>query len=125
MLNNAKIMAFIQSAKPQEARVFYEGQLGLRLVHDTPFALVFDAGGTSLRIVKVADVSRIEGTVLGWLVSDIAATVTQLGQAGVLFERFETMSQDDHGVCTFPNGDRVAWFLDPDGNMLSLTEVPA
>ncbi len=84
--------------------------------------LVFDAGGTMLRVTTVQKVAAAQYTVLGWQVEDIAATVKVLQKAGVKFERFEGMPQDELGVWTAPGGAKIAWFKDPDGNMLSVTE---
>jgi hypothetical protein len=96
--------------------------LGLSVVAADGYACVFDAHGTMLRITVVGEVARPGYTVLGWRVTDIAATVTGLAAVGVLFSRYDGMEQDAQGVWTTPNGDRIAWFTDPDGNVLSLTE---
>lgn len=125
MLGSRAVVAFVATRDPDRAREFYEGVLGLRLVADEPFALVFDAHGTTLRLQKVQELAPARHTVLGWLVPDIAAAVGSLSGAGVSFERFPGLPQDDLGVCSFPGGGRVAWFRDPDGNTLSLTESAA
>lgn len=124
MLQSSKIMAFVATADEQRARAYYEGTLGMRLVRDEPFALVFDANGTMLRIAKVSKLTPAAYTVLGWEVGDIAATVKELRQRGVVFEVIRGFEQDDLGVWTAPDGTKVAWFRDPDGNMLSVTEFP-
>ena len=84
---------------------------------------MFDANGIMLRVVRVAEVSPLERTVLGWQVADIQITVRQLAERGVRFERYTFMTQDDIGIWTAPDGSRVAWFKDPDGNLLSLTQL--
>ena len=122
MLGSRAVVAFVATRDPERARAFYEGVLGLRLVADEPFALVFDAHGTTLRVQKVQELAPARHTVLGWLVPDIAAAVRSLSAGGIAFERFAGLPQDDLGVCAFPGGGRVAWFKDPDGNTLSLTE---
>jgi catechol 2,3-dioxygenase-like lactoylglutathione lyase family enzyme len=122
VLGSHAVVAFVATRDPERARRFYEGVLGLRLVADEPFALVFDAHGTTLRVQKVQELVPARHTVLGWLVPDIAAAVRGLAAGGVAFERFPGLPQDDLGVCAFPGGGRVAWFKDPDGNTLSLTE---
>lgn len=96
--------------------------LGLTLVEQNPYACVFDAHGTMLRVTAVAAVAPTSYTVLGWRVRDIAATTRGLAQRGVTFARYPGMNQDDAGVWTAPGGDKIAWFADPDGNTLSLTE---
>jgi predicted enzyme related to lactoylglutathione lyase len=93
-------------------------------VSDDDFALVFDVHGTPLRITKVESLSPGPFTVLGWEVADISMTAARLCKRGVAFERFEGMSQDEHGIWLAPGGARVAWFKDPDGNLLSITESP-
>jgi predicted enzyme related to lactoylglutathione lyase len=104
------------------ARQFYGDLLGLSLRDERPFAIVADAGGTMLRITLVDDVAPVPYTVLGWSVSDIEATIDHLVARGVTVTRFEAMDQDQRGVWTAPGGSRIAWFQDPDGNNLSLTE---
>ena len=94
----------------------------LKLVTDEPFALVFDANGTMLRVTAVAEVAKPGYTVLGWQVSDIAATVRGLTARGGVVLRYDGMDQDETGIWTTPSGDQVAWFADPDGNVLSLTQ---
>ena len=83
---------------------------------------MLDAHGTMLRVTAVAEVARPGYTVLGWRVTDIGATIADLRSRGVVFARYDGMDQDDQGVWTTPNGDRIAWFTDPDGNVLSLTQ---
>jgi catechol 2,3-dioxygenase-like lactoylglutathione lyase family enzyme len=122
VLNKAEIIAFVATTKPERAQAFYEGVLGLRLLTDDPFALVFDANGVMLRVAKVQTLEPASHTVLGWIVKDIRSTIDGLTKKGVVFERYEWMPQDDMGVWTPPSGARVAWFKDPDGNVLSLTQ---
>ena len=122
MLGGAELIAFSATATPAEARAFYEGVLGLRLVADEPFALVFDANGVTLRVAKVTEVAPPPYTVLGWKVADIAAAVDVLSSRGAVFERFEGMEQDERGIWRSPGGARIAWFRDPAGNTLSLTQ---
>ena len=123
MLAHCDLIAFSATAHPQQAREFYCDVLGLRLVEETPFALVFDANGTMLRIQKVETVTNVGYTTLGWQVDDIHAALELLGQRGVLFERYPGLIQDEQGVWTTPDGNKIAWCADPDGNILSLTEI--
>jgi len=123
VLGSHPIVAFVATRDADRARAFYEGVLGLRVVADEPFALVLDAHGTMLRVQKVPELTPPRHTVLGWLVPEIAGAVDQLAAEGVAFERYPGLPQDDRGVCTFPGGSRVAWFKDPDGNTLSLTQM--
>jgi catechol 2,3-dioxygenase-like lactoylglutathione lyase family enzyme len=122
VLGGEAIMAFLATRDPARARRFYAEVLGLRLVADDPWALVFDAGGTMLRVQKVETLSPPPFTVLGWQVGSVDATVDALAARGVTFERYAGMDQDARGVWTAPSGARVAWFKDPDGNTLSLTQ---
>jgi catechol 2,3-dioxygenase-like lactoylglutathione lyase family enzyme len=114
---------FAATTDAERSRAFYENVLGLRLLGDDRFALVFKVGELSLRIQKVAHKPKIEYTVLGWSVSDIGAEVQRLTNAGVHFSRYDGLGQDEHGVWRSPTGAKVAWFSDPDGNTLSLTEL--
>jgi catechol 2,3-dioxygenase-like lactoylglutathione lyase family enzyme len=122
MLGSCDLVAFIATSDAARARSFYETTLGLRLVSDDAFALVFDANGTHLRVAKVDQPTVAPYTVLGWNVPGIEATARGLAARGVTFERFPGLSQDDLGIWTAPGGARVAWFKDPDGHLLSLTE---
>ncbi len=122
MLKSSPVVAFAAAADLDRARAFYEQALGLPVVERNDFACVIDANGTMLRITAVPEVSRPGYTVLGWRVADISATARGLAAKGVVFERYDSMDQDDDGVWTTPGGDKVAWFTDPDGNILSLTQ---
>ena len=122
MLSTARIVAFVATALPDRARHFYVETLGLPLLADEPFALVFDANGVMLRVQKVAALAPAPHTVLGWNVPDVRAAVEVLAAKGVVFERFDGMPQDAFGIWTSPGGASVAWFKDPDGNLLSLTQ---
>ena len=122
MLESSDVVAFAATTDLPRARAFYEHSLGLPVVEQSDFACVFDAHGTMLRVTAVPEVCQAAYTVLGWRVTDIEATVRGLTAKGVLFNRYDTMDQDDNGVWTTPAGDQVAWFTDPDGNTLSLTQ---
>jgi catechol 2,3-dioxygenase-like lactoylglutathione lyase family enzyme len=122
MLGSSDLVAFAASADLPRARVFYEQILGLPVVEQNDFACVFDANGTMLRVTAVREVSPAGYTVLGWRVADIEAIVRGLSARGVAFSRFDGMEQDDNRIWTSPGGDKVAWFTDPDGNVLSLTQ---
>jgi catechol 2,3-dioxygenase-like lactoylglutathione lyase family enzyme len=118
--NNA--ISFVATRDSSAARSFYEGTLGLRLVGDEHFALVFEVNGRMLRIVKTDELTPAAYTVLGWEVEEIEAKVKDLRARGVKFLRFDGMPQDAMGIWTSPSGAKVAWFKDPDGNNLSLTQ---
>ena len=124
MLNSSKVVAFVATSEPDGAKGFYEQTLGLRLVSDDTFALVFDANGVMLRVQKVPEHTPPPYTVLGWDVADISASVKELSGRGVTCERYEWLAQDEAGVWTAPSGAKIAWFKDPDGNTLSLTQFP-
>lgn len=124
MLNQAKLVAFIPTIDFAKARSFYEGVLGLRVVSEDPFALVFDANGTMLRVTNVQNLKPQPFTISGWDVADIESAVAGLTQRGVRFEQYGMPGQDERGIWNSPSGARVAWFKDPDGNVLSLTQFP-
>lgn len=113
---------FLATAKAEQSRKFYERMLGLELVADEPPALVFRIGDNMLRIQKVDHVVAAPYTALGWAVSDIRQTVRDLFSAGITFERYPGMQQDDDGIWQAPSGALIAWFQDPDGHVLSLTQ---
>ena len=118
-----KMIGFVTTGDAQKARAFYGDALGFRLLTDDDFALVFDANGTMLRVAKGRKSPPAPQTVLGWEVDDIHAAIRALVARGVTFEQWSLpfMKQDEHGVWTPPNGDQVAWFKDPDGNVLSIS----
>ena len=121
------IIGFATIVDVERAKVFYRDTLGLTLLdEEPPFALVFDANGIMIRLGMAKEHTPAQGTVLGWQVPDIVAAVNELVEAGVHFERynFDWMKQDPLGIWTAPTGARVAWFKDPDGNILSLSEHP-
>jgi catechol 2,3-dioxygenase-like lactoylglutathione lyase family enzyme len=124
MLATSPLVAFAATARPEQARAFYGGVLRLPIVEESPFALVFRCGGTMLRVQKVERVDPPPYTSLGWSVADVAAEVAALAARGVRFQRYPGMEQDAAGIWTSPAGARVAWFADPDGNILSLTQLP-
>lgn len=119
-----RIVAFVATTDLARARDFFAGVLGLPLVEASPFACVFDGGGAPLRVTLAPSVVPAGYTVVGWEVGDIAATVASLVAKGVEFVRYDGMDQDASGVWTSPSGAKVAWFHDPDGNVLSVTQNP-
>jgi catechol 2,3-dioxygenase-like lactoylglutathione lyase family enzyme len=124
-LGKYNIIGFVSIVDVSRAKGFYRDTLGLRLVmEEPPFALVFDANGIILRLGMAKEIAPAHGTVLGWQVPEITATVKNLAQAGVSFERYEGMDQDELSIWTSPTGAKVAWFKDPDGNTLSISEHP-
>ena len=122
MLADQPFVAFIATKDETKARHFYEEVLGLRLVRDEPSAIVFDARGTTVRIQKLDAFDPQTFTVLGWQVPDIDAAIEELAKRKVRFERYPGMDQDERRVWRAPTGARVAWFKDPDGNTLSITQ---
>lgn len=121
MLSRMPLVAFVPTSDFKRARVFYEKKLGLPLKSSDDFALVFDAHGITLRVVKVENHRPVTFTILGWQVKGIEAMVTRLKARKVTPEIYQWFEQKD-GVWTSPGGDKVAWFKDPDGNTLSLSE---
>ncbi len=122
-LFDQSIVGFIATSDPDRAKTFYRDTLGLPLVsEEMPFALVFDAHGTMLRLTIVDKVVSASYTVLGWQVPNIVAAATALSQAGVRFERYSGMHQDELGIWSSPGGASVAWFKDLDGNTLSISQ---
>ncbi len=121
MLRDCELVAFVATTDVVRARTFFTDVVGLSVLEDTPFACVLDAHGTTLRVTPVESIAPARYTVLGWTVPDMAAAVRDLAERGVSFERFDGLEQDELGVWTTPGGDQVAWFKDPDGNILSLS----
>jgi catechol 2,3-dioxygenase-like lactoylglutathione lyase family enzyme len=121
-ITKSRIMAFSASADLVRTRHFYHDVLALDVLEETAMVIVFDVSGTQLRVSKVAQPVIAPYTVLGWQVDHIVAAVARLSAKGIAFERFPGLPQDSSAIATFPNGDRVAWFKDPDGHLLSVTE---
>ena len=122
MLGSTNIVAFVPIKDSGKARAFYEGVLGLRFVKDDGFALVLEANGIMVRAAKMKEFTPAQFTILGWQVSDIEQVVRGLAAKGVHFEIFGFFKQDERGIWTAPTGDKVAWFKDPDGNTLSVSQ---
>ena len=124
MLGSTDIVAFVPIKDSVKARAFYEGVLGLRFVKDDGFAMVLEANGIMIRAAKMKDFTPAPFTILGWQVPGIEDVVRALKDKGVQFEIFGFFKQDDLGIWTAPTGDKVAWFKDPDGNILSILSLP-
>ncbi|MFZ0420982.1 MAG: VOC family protein [Candidatus Sulfotelmatobacter sp.] len=123
MLGSTNIAAFVPTKDAEKAKAFYVGVLGLRFVKDDGFALVLDANGIMVRVSKVPPpFTPAPFTILGWQVTAIEQMVKGLQDKGVHFERFGFFEQDQLGIWTAPSGDKVAWFKDPDGNILSVSQ---
>lgn len=122
MLGTYMPTSFIATRDPKKAGKFYGETLGLRLVSEDGFAVVFESGGANIRVVTVREIALAPYTVLGWHVRDIVSAANRLRAAGVNFERFAGMVQDEHDIWTAPGGAKVAWFKDPDGNLLSISQ---
>lgn len=122
MLGSANIVAFVPITDANKARAFYEGVLGLGFIKDDGFALVLEANGIMIRAAKMKEVKPVQFTILGWQVAEIENVVRALAKKGVHFEIFGFFKQDELGIWTAPTGDKVAWFKDPDGNILSVSQ---
>ncbi len=122
MLADKQLKAFVPTVKPAEAKSFYRDILGLKLLSEDQYALEFQANGALLRVTIVENLQPQVFTILGWNVGDIVSVIKSLKQKGIVCEKYGFMEQDDLGVWTSPGGSKVAWFKDPDGNVLSLTE---
>ena len=122
MLADKKLKAFVATTKPYEAKSFYQYILGLKLLSEDNYGLEFEVNGAFLRVEIVQELKPQTFTVLGWNVDDISSTIKSLNDKNVFCEKYDFLRQDILGVWTSPNGAKVAWFKDLDGNVLSLTE---
>jgi len=122
MLDTARLVAFVPSTDLDRSEQFYGGVLGLTLVERSPYALVVRSGETVLRVTQVGELRPQPFTVLGFAVADVRRSLAELAARGVLPEQFGGLDQDAHGVWTAPGGDLIAWFKDPDGNLLSFSQ---
>lgn len=124
MLASGKIVGFVPTRDYDKARAFYEGKLGFEFVSVDQYALVMSVGGHKIRIAKVQNFTPAQGTILGWEVEDIETVVTWLRERGVTLEKYPFVQDRELGIWTAPTGDKVAWFKDPDGNILSVSHHP-
>ena len=124
MLGNAPITAFLGSTDLKRAREFFEGTLGLKVESLDDFALVLATPSGPIRVTQVQAAAKAPYTVLGWDVPDIEGTVRELSARGVSFNRYPGMDQDGLGIWRAPSGSRIAWFADPDQNVLSVAQPP-
>jgi len=122
MLAGCKLIGFVPTKDSGRSREFYEGKLGFQFVSDDQFALVMQAGENMVHIAKAKDFKPAQYTVMGWEVADVEAMVKWLNERGVKFEKYPFVEDRELGIWTTPNGDKVAWFKDPDGNVLSLSQ---
>ncbi len=122
MLADKELKAFVPTVMPDKAKTFYRDLLGLPLLSEDNYALEFDANGVLLRVTIVPELKPQGFTVLGWNVPDIYSVIKSLNRKGIFCEKYSFLDQDDLGIWAAPGGSKVAWFKDPDGNILSLTE---
>jgi catechol 2,3-dioxygenase-like lactoylglutathione lyase family enzyme len=122
MLNNEKLKAFIPTRDSERCKKFYRDVLGLKLISEDDYGIEMDSNGTRLRIAKAPEFTPYPFTVLGWVVEDVAGKAGELQRNGVTFERYGFLEQDELGIWNAPGGTKVAWFKDPDGNLLSLND---
>lgn len=122
MLASGKMVGFVPTKDYDKARAFYEGKLGMEFVSLDQFALVMRVGGHMIRIVKIPNFSPMQATILGWQVEDIEQIAAWLNDRGATTEKYPFVQDKELGIWTAPGGDKVAWFKDPDGNVLSVSQ---
>ncbi len=122
MVSERALIGFVPTLDLERARDFYAEIVGLTLIESNEYACVFDSGGTMLRVTAVGEHVAAPYTVLGWAVDDIEGDIALLSSRGIEFLRYDGMDQNSTGVWTTQGKDRIAWFLDPDSNVLSLTQ---
>jgi catechol 2,3-dioxygenase-like lactoylglutathione lyase family enzyme len=119
------LIGFIPTRNGEAARVFYEQKVGLHFIAEDQFAITFQSGANTIRVTRTGSFTPAPFTILGWESLDIERDVRDMSARGVTFERYDYMgAQDELGIWTASNGAKVAWFKDPDGNILSLSEHP-
>jgi catechol 2,3-dioxygenase-like lactoylglutathione lyase family enzyme len=122
MLADMNMIGFLLTKDYEKARAFYEGTLGFEFVSLDQFALVMQAGKSMIRIVKVPTFTALPSTVLGWQVDDVEKIIDWLVRRGVVFDKYPFVQDKERGIWTAPGGSKIAWFKDPDGNVLSVSE---
>jgi len=124
MLASGKMVGFVPTTDYEKARAFYVGKLEFEFISLDQFALVVKVGGHSIRITKMPNFTPLQGTILGWEVDNIEAVVGWLKSRGVLVEKYPFIQDQELGIWTAPGGARIAWFKDPDGNILATSQHP-
>lgn len=124
MIKEPHITVFLPTMKPSASKHFYSRKLGLKLISEDNYALEFSGHGSTLRITTVTQFNPQPFTVLGFRIEDVVSYVRHLNKKGVTFERFDALDQDELGIWTSPGNAKVAWFKDPDENLISLTQMP-
>ncbi|GGG67637.1 VOC family protein [Edaphobacter dinghuensis] len=122
MTPDSKLIGFIPTRDAARALDFYQNLLGLRFVSDDAFAIVFELNGNMIRLVRIEEFTPAPYTILGWQVEDIESSVKELAAKGLAFQQYSFLEQSEEGIWTAPGGARIAWFHDPDGNTLSLSQ---
>lgn len=122
MLTTARMVGFVPTSDYEKARSFYEGKLGFQFLSLDQYALVMKVGGHMVRISKIPDFTPRQGTILGWEVENIESAATWLRDKGVTLEKYPFVQDRELGIWTTPTGEKVAWFKDPDGNILSVSQ---
>lgn len=122
MLTTARMVGFVPTSDYEKARSFYEGKLGFQFLSLDQYALVMKVGGHMVRISKIPDFTPRQGTILGWEVENIESAATWLRDRGVTLEKYPFVQDRELGIWTTPTGEKVAWFKDPDGNILSVSQ---
>jgi catechol 2,3-dioxygenase-like lactoylglutathione lyase family enzyme len=122
MLSNQRLKAFVSTVQPSVASEFYQKKLGLTLLSQDKYGMEFEANEAYIRLSVVDKLTPQPFTVLGWDTDDIVSTISNLTANGIIFERYDFIEQDENGIWTAPGGTRVAWFKDPDGNLLSVSD---
>jgi predicted enzyme related to lactoylglutathione lyase len=124
-LSTAEMISFLPTTDGARCRDFYEGKLKLKVLSDDAHFLIMETDARRrIRVQKLPQFTPQKFTILGWDVRDIETTITDLASSGVQCERFPGVPQNERGIMDFPDGTRVAWFKDPDGNILSVAQMP-
>ena len=122
-LSSFNIIGFIPSTNLDASNRFYSELLGLKQIHIDEYAIEYEIKQAKLRVAKVNRALKANHTIFGWEVTDINTVVEDLKLRGVPFVFYDGMPQNENGIVIFPNGGKVAWFKDPDENVLSITQL--
>jgi catechol 2,3-dioxygenase-like lactoylglutathione lyase family enzyme len=117
-------VSFVYVRDRERALGFYRDLLGLPIHSSDPYGDFIAIEGALLRLTVMPDHQPTGHPSLGWAVADVRAAVTALRERGVAFAIYDGMGQDADGIWTAPDGsDELAWFADPDGNVLMLSRA--
>jgi catechol 2,3-dioxygenase-like lactoylglutathione lyase family enzyme len=121
LLRDSDAIATVAVRDLDAATKFYQDTLGLRPAGgEGNEVVVFESGDTTINVYRSSFAGTNKATALTWAVDDVEDTVRRLKAKGVQFEHYELPDTRHEGDVHVSGHIKVAWFKDPDGNILSV-----